>query len=138
MLRVHLLSLEKKLDGHIPSSHPVMAWLAERIGDVVTKYLQGADGKTAYRRLVGKHVHEEGLEFGEKVMYKLRKGPDYNVVIDPRWMPGIWLGRTWGTISNRIAATNQEVVEARAVHIVKRGERWDRDMLNDIQATPWQ
>ena len=138
MLRVHLLALEKKLEGHIPSSHPVMAWLVEHIGDVVTKYMQGADGKTAYRRLFGKHVHEEGLEFGEKVMYKLKKTQDTNVVLDPRWLPGIWLGRTWGSINNQVAATNQKVVEIRAVHRVKHEDRWDRAAVNDIQATPWQ
>ena len=25
MLRVHLLALERKIDGHIPSAHPLMA-----------------------------------------------------------------------------------------------------------------
>ena len=58
MLRVHLLALERKLKGHIPSQHPVMTWLVECVADIVTKYMQGADGRTGYERLFGKQVHE--------------------------------------------------------------------------------
>jgi hypothetical protein len=138
LLRVHLLALERKLEGHIPSAHPVMAWLVEHVGDIVTKYMQGSDGKTAYQRLFGKQVHEEGLEFGERVMVKGRRSNEINVVLEARWRPGIWLGRTWGSISHRVATSATEVVEARAVHRVPKTERWDRDALNNIQATPWQ
>ncbi len=52
----------------MPTKHPVMIWLVENVADVVTKYLQGADGRTAYERLFGKKAHEEGLEFGERVL----------------------------------------------------------------------
>ena len=62
LLRVHLLDLERTLDGNIPSKRLTMTWLVEC---VATKYLQGADGRTGYGRLFGKQVHEEGLEFGE-------------------------------------------------------------------------
>ena len=66
VLRVHLLAFERKLDAHIPSAHPVMTWLVEFVSDIITKYLQGSDGKSAYQRLFGKSVQEEGLEFGER------------------------------------------------------------------------
>ena len=69
LLRVHLQALERKIDGYIPSSHPVMTWLVEHVSDVITKYLQSSDGKTGCQRLFGKQVHEEGIEFGEKVMF---------------------------------------------------------------------
>ena len=94
---MNLSALERKLGGaKIPSSHPVIAWLVEHVADVTTKYLQGADGKTCYQRLFGKNVHEEALEFGERVMYKLRPSQDMSVVLDARWREGVWLGKTWG------------------------------------------
>ena len=68
LLRVHLMALERKIGGQIPTKHPVMAWFVEGVADVVTKYLQGADGRTAYERLFGKKVQEEGLELGECVL----------------------------------------------------------------------
>ena len=61
MLKVHLLALERKIEGYIPSAHPVMVRLVEHVADVVTKYLQSSDSKTGYQ-LFGKQVHEEGLE----------------------------------------------------------------------------
>ena len=138
LLRVHLMALERKIDGFIPSAHPLMAWLVEHVSDIITKYLQSSDGKTGYQRLFGKSVHEEGLEFGEKVMYRLKRSQETNVVLDPRWKPGYWLGRTWGSISHRIAPSARTVVECRAVHRVPLEERWDREGLNGLQATPWQ
>ena len=49
-------------------------------------------------------------------MYKLKRSQDMNVVLDARWLPGVWLGRTWGSISHRVAASDRQVVEVRAVH----------------------
>ena len=136
VLRVHLMALERKIGGYIPSAHPVMAWLVEHVADVVTKYLQSSDGKTGYQRLFGKQVHEEGLEFGERVMFRLKRTKEMNVVLDARWLPGVWLGRDWGSINHRVAVDSGHVVEARAVHRVPQVERWDLEGLNKLQTTP--
>ena len=48
LMRVHLGALERKVGARFPSNHPVIAWLAEFVGDTCTKYLQGVDGRTAY------------------------------------------------------------------------------------------
>ena len=41
LFRVPLIALEKKISSHIP----ILSWLVEFVGDVLTSYLQGADGK---------------------------------------------------------------------------------------------
>jgi hypothetical protein len=114
MLRVHLLALEKKAGGRFPSQHPCVAWLIEHAADVVTKYLLGSDGRTAYERLFGKKIHEEALEFGERVLWRKRRAHDSNVILDARWADGIWVGRRWGTCHHRISV-GREVFEVRAV-----------------------
>ena len=69
--------LEKKAGVMFPSSeHPVTAWLVEHVDDVLTKYLVGSDGHTAYERLFGKQAREEGLEFGEQVLHRKRRAQD--------------------------------------------------------------
>ena len=98
LLRVHLAALERKIEGYLPSSHLVMTWLVECVSDIVTKYLQSHDGRTAYERLFGKEIREEGLEFGEQIWWRKPRKQDTNVLLDARWMPGTWLGRKWGTI----------------------------------------
>ncbi len=65
LLCVHLTALERKIGGKTSTKHPVMTWLVERVADMMTKYQQGAHGRTAYERLLGQHVHEEGLKVCE-------------------------------------------------------------------------
>ena len=92
MLRVHLLALERKVDSRVPSKRPLMASLVEHVLDVITKYLRRTDGRTAYERLFGKRVHEEGLEFGERLLWRRRATPNMNFVLEARWSEGQWLG----------------------------------------------
>jgi hypothetical protein len=137
MVRVHLLALEQKVGGRFPSTHPILAWLIEHVSDLITKYLQGADGRTAYERLYGKRVHEEALEFGERIQWRKRRAQDSNVVLDARWADGIWLGRRWGTCHNRVSL-NREVFEVRAVQRRPAAERWNLEELEKVLALPWQ
>ena len=65
-----------------------MTPLVECVADIATKYLQGADGHTGYGRLFGKPVHEEGLEFGERVVWC--RSCDMDTAVDARWAEGVW------------------------------------------------
>ena len=51
VLRVHLLALESKIGGGLPSDHPVTTWLIQYVADNINKHLVGADGMTPYERL---------------------------------------------------------------------------------------
>ena len=95
MLRVHLLVLERKLNGNIPSRHPVMTWLLECVSDIVTKYMQSMDGRTGYERLFCKQVHEEGLAFGDRILWRKHSSNDTNEVLDVQWAEEVWLGQLW-------------------------------------------
>ena len=137
LLRVHLLALERKLGHRVPSKHPILAWLVEHVADTATKYLKGADGRTAYERLFGKHVHEEGLEFGEQVLWRQRASKDMNVLLEARWTVGLWLSRAWGTPHHRIG-DSESVWQTRAVQRRPETERWHPDLLGAVRATPWR
>ena len=137
LLRVHLAALERKIGAQFPSKHPVVAWLTEHVGDVTTKYMVSADGKTAYERLYGKPVREEALEFGERVLYKRRAAQDMNVVLDARWLPALWLGRRWGSSAHRVYADGR-VFDVRAVQRRPAVERWSAAELAAVRATPWR
>ena len=130
LLRVHLAALERKIGAQFPSKHPVVAWLTEHVGDVTTKYMVSADGKTAYERLYGKPVREEALEFGERVLYKRRAAQDMNVVL-------VWLGRRWGSSAHRVYADGR-VFDVRAVQRRPAVERWSAAELAAVRATPWR
>ena len=68
MLRVHVLALEQKICGNIPTHHPLMTWIVPHAAECITKYLKSSDGKTPYERLFGKPVREEAYEIGEQIM----------------------------------------------------------------------
>ena len=72
LLRVHLAALERRIGAKFPSNHPVLTWLVEHVGDVISKYMVGVDGKTGYERLFGRPVREEALEFGETLHWRHR------------------------------------------------------------------
>ena len=62
LLRVHLAALERNLGARLPSSRPLFSWIVEHVSDVLTEYLVGTDGRSAYGRLCGKPNREEGSE----------------------------------------------------------------------------
>jgi len=136
LFQVHVIALERKIDARVPIDHPVVAWLVEFVGDVLTKYMVGVDGKTAYERLFGKKSREEHLEFGEVVLWRKPRGQDYNVVAEARWESGVWMGRRWGT-PNHLVSFGNRVVERRAIQRVPKPDRWKREMVDAVRATRW-
>eukprot|EP00969_Alexandrium_andersonii_P367019 15469791-Alexandrium_andersonii.AAC.1 len=67
----------------------------------------GRDGRTAFERLFGKPSRSDGCEFGEQVRYCARPD-DVGRSLNPRWEPGVWLGRYWGAASRIVAASAHE------------------------------
>ena len=96
----------------------------------------GVDGETAYGRMCGRPVREEGVEFGEVLHWRHGPTKDMNVVLDCRWSTGVWLGRTWGGIIHSVYA-NGKVHEIRGVQRQPKDARWRKEALEAIAATPW-
>ena len=136
LLRVHLAVLERKMKGaRIPSAQPILTWMVEYVGDVLTKHLRGNDGKTAHQRLYGKTSHDEEFEFRERVMFRPKPRKDMSVLLDGRGLSGVWLGRNWGSSTRRISMDSRLVVEANAVRRVPLEERWSIDNIQHLIST---
>ena len=134
-IRTLKLALQKRLVSNIPPRHAVMTWLVQRAGDVFCKYQVGHGGKTACERIMGKPCHEETLEFGESVCYKL--GEDQVSDLDARWAPGTWLGKRWKSTEHLVHTANG-MIKCRAVKRRPLESRWDREEVEAIVATPWR
>ena len=104
------------------------------MGECLTKYLIGADGKSAYQRLFGKPIREDIYGIGEQVMFRKRKSAVRD--LDSRWMPGTWLGKNWGAQSH-IVWDGERALEVFAVQKRPKEERWSLDVIQGITATPW-
>ena len=56
--------------------------------------------------------------------------------LDSRYVPGTWLGRRWGHHTH-IIWDGEKAVEAYAVQKRPKEERWNKQILENITATPW-
>ena len=132
--RVIKTALERRTESDIPIDHPIVTWIFEHAADVLNKYQVGADGRTAYERITGKHIHEERVEFGERVFYRPLGGDRGSMQV--KWEPGLWLGKRWGTTEHFISI-GCAVKKCRAVNRRPEAERWKRSEIEKVVALPW-
>ena len=95
-VRVVRHGLEMRLGMKISGKHPVVCWLNEHAGDLLSKYQVGEDGKTGYQRLKGKKCRGDEVKFGEKLHYRLKRRARQEKLMS-RWAEGFYLGKVWRT-----------------------------------------
>ena len=73
-----------------------MDWLAEHSCTTINRGQVGHDGKTPYRRLMGKDPSQPMIEFGEGVLAKplRQKETKRKVSLATKWIKEIWVGLT--------------------------------------------
>ena len=110
-----LIGLKSRIARKIDSRERIIAFLPENSAYLLNRLHQGEDGKVRYERVKGKKPTMLGIEFGEMVMYKLKKGPKMEK-INTRWESGVFVGirRT----SNEVLVSTRDVVEE--VRSIKR------------------
>ena len=96
---------------------------------------KGEDGKVPYERSRGKKPTVLGVEFGEKVLYKIPKRPKMEK-IEPRWKHGIFVEvkRKSGEL---MVARPEGIVYVRAAKRIRMDKRWGDDCVNWVQWAPW-
>ena len=89
-VRVLRKAFEERVGYRLVAGHPVLAWLIEHAGDLLSKYVVGDDGRTAYERWKGKKYDKEMAEFGEKVHYRYEKKGGKDNKLDVKWGEGFF------------------------------------------------
>ena len=138
-LRTLKLCLEKRLGKKIPTSHPLVTWLAEHAAWLLNTRVVGSDGFTPYHRTKGKSYAKRSVGFGEYVMYMLpTKGPQHDALgkLDSRWLHGFIVG--YSKSSNEYYVyeeTKQKVIKAKSVQRVPIEQRWKPEGLEAMSVT---
>ena len=70
-LRAGYLSLQERLGRRLDARERIVAFLPEYVAYLLNRLKEGKDGKTVYERIRGKKASVVGLEFGERVLYKI-------------------------------------------------------------------
>ena len=71
-LRVMLLAFESRMGREVSAKEPIVTFMPEYAAYLLNRREQGKDGKTSYERCKGKKAIVLGVEFGEKLLYKVR------------------------------------------------------------------
>eukprot|EP00969_Alexandrium_andersonii_P196494 8681333-Alexandrium_andersonii.AAC.1 len=88
-----MLALQEEVQG-VPVDHPVMLWMIERAGVLLTTHSAGRDGRAPFKRLFGKRCREDGYDFGELGHCRARP-TESERSLGACWASGVWLGRWW-------------------------------------------
>ena len=92
-VRVMKSSLEERMKCEVLSRHPILAFLVEHAGKLMSRYQVGRDGRTAYELRVGKPYRKQLVEFGEREYFMpIRPGDARQVKLDPKWQDEAFIG----------------------------------------------
>jgi hypothetical protein len=91
-LRIVLSALEKRLKRRIDTKEPIVMFMPEYAVYLLNRLEVGKDGKTPYERARGKKATVLAVEFGEKLLYKVRQENSKMAKIRERWDYGIFVG----------------------------------------------
>ena len=131
-----MIGLEERLGIKIDARERIIAFIAEYAAYLRNRLRKGEDGKVAYERIKGKKPTVLGLEFGEKVWFKRRRGPKLEK-LKSRWTEGIFVGVRRAS-NQAMIATELAICMIRDVKRMPIEQRWIRDTCDWINWAPWR
>ena len=138
-LRTIKLGLESRIKAKIDTKWNIVEWMVEHACTTINRGQMGHDGKTPYRRLMGKEASQAMAEFGEVVWAKplRQKKTNRKIALATRWISGIWVGLTSRSGENLvILPEGGPVIRVRTVVRRPASERWDAKAISDVIALP--
>ncbi len=110
----------------IDAREKIVGFIPEYVAYLLNRLSQGEDGKVPYERIRGKKPTILGLEFGEKLLYKVKRGSKLEK-INERWEYGIFLGVR--RKSNELWIGTKDGIESvRSVKRIPVEQRWGKSV----------
>ena len=135
VIRTMLSALEERIGVKIKAEEKIVTFLAEYAAYLINKREIGKDGKTAYERNKGKKGEVLAVEFGEKLLWKVRPKNKMEK-LNARWEYGVFVGVK--AVSGEIwVATKEGVRAVRSVRRVALEERWKPENKEWVKHVPW-
>ena len=130
-------ALDARYKAQVHPRHPVLCWMVDYAGSLITRFNRGSDGRTPYERLTGKKWNISLPEFGECVFYKPLKGEEKGSKMEPRFYPGVFLGLQEAT-GLRWIGTDAGIVRTWTIKRKPVEEQWVMEELDKVIGLPWQ
>ena len=113
----------------------IAAFIPEYASYLLNHLLVGEDGKVPYQRSRGKRKQILGAEFGEKLLYKVKRG-DKKAKMEAKWELGIFVGVRRRSHEAMIM-TQDGLTRARSLKRIPEEKRWSEDCVNWVNWVPW-
>ena len=135
MIRTLRSACEARLGIKIKPEEKIVIFMAEYAAYLVNRLEVGKDGRTAYERCRGKKATVMAVEFGERLLWKVRpknKMEKLNV----RWEYGVFVGVK--AVSGEMwVATKTGLQAVRSVRRVPAEDRWAAENKDWVKHVPW-
>ena len=86
------LHLEGEIGTKVEPNHAIVPWMVSWAGDIILKYRQKANGRTAYEDMTGHRVKHKVCGFGEWVQFQVARDPGDRNKFDGEWLEGYFVG----------------------------------------------
>ena len=136
IIRTVKCHIESRMQKPLNDDSPVMPWLVEHAGCILSRCQKGRDGKTPFERLHGKRPRQEFVPFGEKVLARKITADPMNRM-NPRYHYGIWLGMRNNSAECFIGNADG-AIRAREIRRLEPQDRWDAEAINNVIGVPWR
>ena len=134
-LRALWLAFQDRMGEKLDAKEKIATFIPDYAAYLMNRLEVGKDGKTAYERTKGKKPTVLGIEFGEKVLYKIKPSQKMEK-INARWDYGIFVGVRRRSGELWIAAQDQ-IFSVRSVRRIAVEQRWSRDCVEWVSRVPW-
>ena len=137
-LRACKIGLEKRIGITLEPNWPVMELISEHATVLLNRFQLGTDGKSAYRRLMGKESGKKILEFGEQVLAKPKRQLRSNrkQSLKSRWRMGTWVGIAPRSNEHLVVLPGGgPIIKVRTVKRRPIDEKWNSEAIKEIVAT---
>ena len=135
LMRTLRSACEERMNIKIKPDDKLVIFMAEYASYLLNRLEVGKDGKTAYERCRGKRASVMAVEFGEKLLWKIRQKGKLEK-LNPRWDFGVFVGVR--ADSGEIwVATKTGLQTVRSVRRLALEERWAAENREFVRHVPW-
>ena len=134
-VRAIFLGLQERLGRSLDARERIVAFIPEYASFLMNRLCQGDDGKVPYERVKGKKPTVLGVEFGEKIMYKVKMGSKMGK-INARWEYGIFVGVRKRS-NELMVAIPEKILHVRSIKRIPFEKRWSEDSVLWVKWAPW-
>ena len=134
LIRTFMSACQERMCTRIKLEEKILIFMAEYAAYLINRLEVGKDGKTAYERCCGKRATVLAIEFGEKLLWKVRQKNRLEK-LNPRREYGVFVGVT--ATSGEIWAATKGLRTVRPVRRIPVEEQWNENNKDFAEHLPW-